>query len=263
VQQADRYERQLAPIAVALIDSLSLTARHRVVDVGCGCGATTIAVARRCASAFGIDTSRPLIDVAIARARAASIDNAQFVVDDAQTYVFAKSAVDLVISQFGLMYFDDPVVAFTNLRRTLVTGGRMAFTCWQGIENNEWIQIVARAVAEYVTVPALGGRSRGAGMFSLQSPEETNELLRVSGFADIDVAAMSPSVVIGGGGTLDESIEFLTGSSIARGLLGLLSPNERSLAVSAIGRSLTDRFESGVGVSLGTGVWLVSATNPH
>ena len=144
VDHADRYDRQLAPFADALLERVQLEPRHAVLDVGCGCGATTLTAARRAGAALGVDISEPLLEIATDRARAASVDNAEFVMADAQTYAFAEGAFDVAISQFGLMFFDDPVSAFSNLRRALVPGGSAAFVCWQGLEANEWVSIVGR-----------------------------------------------------------------------------------------------------------------------
>ena len=187
-----------------------------------------------------------------------SVDNAEFVVADAQTYAFAAGAFDLVISQFGLMFFDDPVSAFANLRRALASGGRVAFVCWQGLEANEWVSVVGRAVAHRVALPDLGGLAGGPGMFALKNPGETTALLGAGGFTQVEIEPISPAILLGGGGTLDESIEFLLGMGIARGLLGRLEPEARAAAIKSVRGTLAERYESGVGVRLGTGAWLVS-----
>jgi SAM-dependent methyltransferase len=259
VDHADRYDRQLAPFADALFARVRLEPHHSVLDVGCGCGATTLTAARGARSALGVDLSEPLLDVAARRARSASVENAEFVVADAQTYAFAEGAFDLVISLFGVMFFDDPVAAFGNLRRALAPSGRAAFVCWQGLEANEWVLIVARAVAEHVALPDLGGQAGGPGMFSLKDPGETAALLDAAGFTQIEVEPISPTILLGGGGTLDESADFLLGTGIARGLLGRAEPDARAAAIAAVRVSLAERYEQGVGIRLGAAAWLVSA----
>jgi SAM-dependent methyltransferase len=230
-----------------------------VLDVGCGTGATTLTAARGAHTALGADLSEPLLKIAAGRARSASVDNAEFVVADAQTYPFSEDAFDLIISQFGVMFFDDPVSAFANLRRALAPRGRVAFVCWQGLEANEWVLVLGRAVAQHVALPDLGGQAGGPGMFSLEDPDETTALLAAAGFTQIEVEPISPTILLGGGGTLDESLDFLLGTGIARGLLGLAEPEARAAAIEAVRGSLAERYEPGVGVRLGTGAWLVSA----
>ncbi len=137
VDHADRYDRQLAPFVDVLFERVQLEAHQAVLDIGCGCGVTTLTAARSVRTALGVDLSQPLLEIAASRARAASIDNVEFVVADAQTYAFAESAFDLVISQFGLMFFDDPVSAFTNLRRALMPDGRAVFvSCKDSKQTN-------------------------------------------------------------------------------------------------------------------------------
>lgn len=259
VDHADRYDRQLAPFADALLERVQLEPHHSVLDVGCGSGATTLTAARVASTALGADLSKPLLEVAAGRARSASADNAEFVVADAQTYPFAESAFDLIISQFGVIFFDDPVSAFANLRRSLAPGGRTAFVCWQGLEANEWVSVVGREVAKQVALPDLGGQAGGPGMFSLKDPDEAAALLDAAGLTQIELEPLSPTILLGGGGTLDESIDFLLGTGIARGLLGLAEPEARAASIEAIRASLAERYEPGVGVRLGSGAWLVSA----
>lgn len=259
VDHSDRYDRQLAPFADTLLERVQLEPHHSVLDVGCGCGVTTLNAARGARTALGVDISKPLLEIAAARARAASVDNVEYVVADAQTYAFDGGAFDLVISQFGLMFFDDPVSAFENLRRALAPGGRLVFVCWRELEANEWVLVVGRAVERHVAPPALGGRAGGPGMFSLKDPHETAALLDAAGFKQIEIEPISPTILLGGGGTLHESIDFLLGMGIARGLLGRVEPDARAAAIESIRVSLAERYEPGVGVRLGAGAWLVSA----
>lgn len=106
VDHTDRYDRQLAPFAETLLDRVGLTPDDSVLDIGCGCGVTTFSAARVARRAIEVDISRPLLEVATERARAASLDNVEFIVADAQTYSFDEDAFDVIISQFGLMFFD-------------------------------------------------------------------------------------------------------------------------------------------------------------
>jgi ubiquinone/menaquinone biosynthesis C-methylase UbiE len=117
VDHADRYYRQLAPFTEALLERVWVGPHRSLLDVGCGCGAVTLAGARVADSAVGVDISVPVIDVASEQARATRVDNVRFVVADAQTHFFMPGTFDVVASQFGLMFFDDPVGAFSNLRR--------------------------------------------------------------------------------------------------------------------------------------------------
>ncbi|MGH9016950.1 MAG: class I SAM-dependent methyltransferase [Acidimicrobiales bacterium] len=211
------------------------------------------------ASVVGVDISVPLIEVASQRAGAAGIDNVEFVVADAQTHAFVPGTFDLVVSQFGLMFFDDPVGAFSNLRRSLAPGGRLAFICWQGLRANEWLTVISRPVAHGAAIPEFGGRAQGPGMFALKDRDETTALLATAGFTEVAFASLTPTILIGGGGPVDRSMEFLLGMGMARGLVALAGPEAHDEVVEAVRRSLSERYEPGVGVRLGAGAWMVTA----
>lgn len=259
VDHADRYDRQLAPFTEALVQWVRRSPHRFLLDVGCGCGALTLAAARIAGSAVGVDFSAPLTDVASARARSARIDNVEFVVADAQTYAFGSGTFDLVVSQFGLMFFDDPVGAFSNLGRSLAPGGRLAFVSWQGLAANEWLTVIATEVANHVEIPEFGGLARGPGMFALMDQDETTTLLETAGFAGVAFEPLAPTILIGGGGTIEQSMDFLLGMGMTRGLLGLAGADAHDEVIDAVRSSLTERYEPGVGVRLGAGAWLVTA----
>jgi hypothetical protein len=96
-------------------------------------------------------------------------------------------------------------------------------------------------------------------MFALQDAGEIVALLGAAGFVEVETDPISPEILIGGGGTVDESVEFMLGAGIARGLLGRLEPEARDAAIEQIRTALAERYEPGVGVHLGTGAWLVTA----
>jgi ubiquinone/menaquinone biosynthesis C-methylase UbiE len=259
VDHADRYDRQLAPFTEALLDQVRRTPHRSLLDVGCGCGALTLEAARITDEAVGVDISVPLTAVASERARTARIDNVEFVVADAQTYAFARDMFDLVVSQFGLMFFDDPVGAFSNLRRSLAPGGRLAFVSWQGLAANEWLTVIAGEVETRVEIPAFGGLSKGPGMFALMDQDETTALLEAAGFTQVAFESLAPMLLIGGGGTVDQSLEFLLGMGMARGLVGLAGADAHDAVIEAVRSTLTERYEPGVGVRFRAGAWMVTA----
>lgn len=261
IDHADLYDLQLAPFADALVERAGFAQHESVLDIGCGCGVTTFAAGRLSRRAVGVDISTSLLEVATNRARVESLDNVEFIVADAQTYRFEEGSFDAVISQFGLMFFDDPVSAFTNLRGALASKGRLTFITWQPLEANDWVMQVGRPVSVHTELPALGGLAGGPGMFALKDPDEIVALLDEAGFVQIDTESISPTILIGGGGTLDAAVDFLLGMGIVRGLLGRLEPDVRTGAIEEIRSALSERYEPGVGVRLGTGAWLVTARN--
>jgi ubiquinone/menaquinone biosynthesis C-methylase UbiE len=259
VDHADTYDRQLRPFADAVFEQLDIEPHHSVLDVGCGCGVTTLRVARAGRAAVGADISVPLVAVATARAAEQGVGNAEFIVADAQVHPFPDEGFDHLISLFGLMFFDDPVSAFTNLARSLRRGGTIRFVSWQELAANEWVRIVADAVARHVERPVLGGLSNGPGMFAMQHPPEISALLEATGFSGIEVESVTPEITIAGGGTPEVSLEFLLGMGIVRGLLGRLTPDARDEAVAEIGAAHAARYQQGGGVTFGSAGWRVTA----
>ena len=150
-----RYDRMLAPFAAMMLDQAAINSGDRVLDVGCGCGATTLAAAALATAgeAVGIDLSVPMLARARADARSAGLPNASFIEGDAQVHRFEPNSFNVVISRFGLMFFADPVAAFTNLREVTKHGGRLVFTCWQPMIANQWLLVPGAALAEHVPLP--------------------------------------------------------------------------------------------------------------
>ena len=259
VSHADRYDRQLSNFTAALFEQAALSADDVVLDIGCGCGVTTLQAAAKGERAVGVDISHPLVGIARQRAAEMGVDNAAFVVANAQTHGFADGEFTVVISQFGLMFFDDPEGAFANVRRSLAPGGRLSFVCWQGLVANEWLMVVGRAVAKHCELPDLGGRSGGPGMFSLKRPDETIALLEAAEFTQVAVEPITTTVLLAGGGKVEESLDFLLGMGMVRGLINRLDEDAREQAIDEIGKALADRYEPGLGITLGAAGYLVSA----
>jgi SAM-dependent methyltransferase len=159
---ADRQAAQdilLKPIADALIDRAQPKAGERIIDVGCGSGATSIAFAQKVGSSghvFGIDVSGPMLERARASApRDLPVD---FALADATVYPFDPASFDLLASRFGVMFFAEPSRSFANLRKALRPSGRLAFACWREPRDNPFFMAPLQAV--YKHVPKLPQQSR-------------------------------------------------------------------------------------------------------
>ena len=199
-----------------------------------------------------------MLDVARRRAREAAISNVEFLKTDAQTRAFAVETMDAVVSRFGVMFFDDPVKAFANLRSALAVNGWLVFVCWQPLDANPWLLVPGLAAAAHVALPDLGGGD-GPGMFSLSSSDRIRTVLLQAGFSGVEIESLTPTITLGGGGTLDASLEFLLGTNIARALLDPAPPEARARAINAVTEALAEHFEPDHGVRLGSGAWLVTA----
>ena len=166
------------------------------------------------------------------------------VAGDADRHQFAAETFDAVVSRFGVMFFDNPVGAFANLRQALRVGGGLVFVCWQGMEANPWLLIPGVAAAAHVPLPAISGAG-GLGMFSLADRDHVTVVLSTAGFSNIYIEVVSPAITLGGGGSLDDSVEFLLGTGIAHALLDGAERDARRPAIDAVTEALVDCFEPG------------------
>jgi SAM-dependent methyltransferase len=172
-------DRLLGPFEAAIFEAAELG--PRVLDVGCGTGSTTIAAARR-AAAVGIDISAPMLELARERAAKASVD-ATFILGDASTHAFEPASFDTIISRFGVMFFEDPVRAFENLRRT---GGRLRLVAWRSAAENPFMTTAERAVGSLL--PSLPPRRPGGpGQFAFGDRKHVVDILERSGWQSIEV----------------------------------------------------------------------------
>ena len=161
---------------------------ERVLDVGCGSGGLAIRIAELVGpsgAVLGADISERLVELARDRAADARCENATFALADAQVDTLGTEPFDAVASQFGVMFFDEPTVAFANLASHVRPGGRLAFSCWQHMADNPWFSgaVLARFVGP-APEPA-PGKSR-TGPFSLADPERVSTLLGSAGWSEVE-----------------------------------------------------------------------------
>jgi SAM-dependent methyltransferase len=176
------------PLAAPLADTVPAGAASRVLDVGCGTGAVTLALARRLGArghCTGIDISRPMIEAARARAGRERLA-ANFIEADAQAHAFEPAGFDTVVSRLGVMFFGDPVRAFSNLRRAAKTGAALRFIAWRSAAENPFMTTAERAAAPLL--PDLPPRRPGApGQFAFAERNHVARVLEDSGWTGIDV----------------------------------------------------------------------------
>jgi ubiquinone/menaquinone biosynthesis C-methylase UbiE len=182
-------DQMFMPFEELLVEAVSARdSVRRVLDVGCGTGSTTLAVARLLGEkgqCVGIDISDPMI--ATARARAGrGWPPATFICADAQTHAFEPAAFDMIISRFGVMFFADPVRAFANLRYAAADRAELRFIAWRSAAENPFMTAAERAAAELL--PNLPARRADApGQFAMADQRLVHSILEESGWAEIEV----------------------------------------------------------------------------
>lgn len=253
VQAQTQLDAMLAPLSDAAIAAAAPKPGERVIDIGCGCGATTLELAASGASVWGVDISAPML--AVARTRAQRVDNVAFAQADAATQSYTPDH-DLIFSRFGVMFFADPVAAFKNMHGALNAEGRMLFICWQAPRENPWMAVVGRAVQPFLSEVGPPPDPLAPGPFAFADAERVSGILTEAGFSNIGIEGLTRSVKLGD--TLDEVIEFQSQvGPLARGLADL-SEADREKALHAA-RAALEPYITEQGISLDAACWLVSA----
>jgi len=193
-----RREQLTAAATDLLVSTLGLSPGQRVLDVGCGAGPAALAAAPRVVPGgrvVGADISAPLVELARTRAATRAVTNVEFVVADVQADHLAGAPFDVVMSQFGVMFFERPVAAFANLAALAAPGGRLGFACWQAVAANPWF--TGPALAPYVPTPtpAAPGTSP-TGPFSLADPDRTAQILESAGWSGIAVTPHQLTITV-------------------------------------------------------------------
>jgi SAM-dependent methyltransferase len=257
----DRLDRTLAPVAGPLLEFAAPRVGSTVIDVGCGCGATTIEIARivgPSGRAVGIDVSGPML--ALAGERVRKFGNTTCLLGDAAELPFKHLAADLIVSRFGVMFFGDPVAAFANLRTGLAAVGRLRFACWRSTNENPWLQIPLHAVYEHA--PRLPKpEPEEPGPFSFSDTVRVTRILSAAGFTAPSFTPLDIEMDIAAGGTLDDAVLQSSSMGPAKRALADQSDDIREAAIESIRRAL-EPYASAAGVKLPGAVWLVAADRP-
>ncbi len=188
VDAQDVLDQMFKPFEDLLVEVVSAAAAGRVLDVGCGTGSTTLAVARLVDTkghCVGIDISEPMIAAARARAERESAP-ASFICANAQIHPFEPARFDMIISRFGVMFFADFVRAFTNLRRAARDDAELRFIAWRSASENPFMTTAERAAAPLL--PNLPARRPNApGQFAFADARRVYSILEESGWVGIDI----------------------------------------------------------------------------
>ncbi|MEU4620027.1 methyltransferase domain-containing protein [Actinoplanes sp. NPDC023801] len=247
---ADHADQINAAVTGHLLEAAGVGPRDRLLDIGCGTGRSTRAAARLATEgeAVGLDLSAPMLDRATRYAKEDGLTNVRFTRGDAQVHPFPAGRFDVAISQFGVMFFADPVAAFANIRQALRPGGRLAFVCPQPAERCEWYQAPSEAFGAT-------GRMPDEGMFALADPDLTAGILTAAGYQHVDIQPLTTSLFFGR--DVSEAVAFFTGSGPARALLESGAVTEADV-VAGLGTVLR-RYADETGVRIPGRHWLVRA----
>ncbi|MGD9882422.1 MAG: class I SAM-dependent methyltransferase [Reyranella sp.] len=255
-------QQELIDILFASVTETSLAAAapasgERAIDVGCGTGTTSLELARRVdpgGHVTGIDISKPMLALARRRAEAASAANLAFVEADATDHVFERGGVDLVYSRFGVMFFDDPIKAFANLRAATRPGGRLSFVCFRPMVESSWYRIPIEAARPHLP-PLPPVPPDAPGMFTFARRDRLRGVLSGAGYHGIEAAAADVPIQAA---TLERALSFMTHIGPVTRMMEAGSPAQRQQAGTALRDALATALEPG-SPALTLGLWMVSA----
>lgn len=255
------FESTIAPVGEALLARAAYCPGERVLDIGFGGGATSLAIAQAVnpgGEVIGIDISADLVTATTHRAALAGITNARFICADAAMVTLADGPCDRLCSRFGSMFFQDPVGAFTNLRSLIRHSGRIDLAVWGPPLQNPWMLEGMAVARRHVDMPA--PIPRAPGPFAFEDVDYLREVLAASGFEQVDISVAQGLLPVGGPGATAEVAQAFVCSALAFGQLLQDCPEAiQTAATSELTQLYAKHFRAGEGVMMGYTAWLVSA----
>jgi len=256
-------DAQIAPLGRAAMDRAELRAGEHILDVGCGCGATSLELAGRVGAAgrvTGIDISAIMLERAKEDARRHGVSHVAFENADAQTHAFPDASYDVVFSRFGVMFFADPVAAFANLRRAARPEGRLSFICWQSLPQNPWMLVPLMAAAQHLVLPPPPPPG-AAGPFAFADAARLQGILAAAGWSAIDIDSHEQELAVGGDLELDHVVRILLQMGPTGAVLRDADPEILSIVTASVRTALEPYYVKGQGLRMPGAAWVVRARN--
>jgi ubiquinone/menaquinone biosynthesis C-methylase UbiE len=248
----ERIQRGIAGFSEITLEAAAAQPGEQVLDIGCGTGGTTAELARAVGTAGhvrGVDISAPLIGAA----REQKLGNATFEVGDATTFPFEPQSVDLVFSRFGVMFFGDPVAAFTNIRRAVKPSGRVVFVCWRTPQENPWAGVPMRAAQPHLP-PIERPGPEDPGQYSFGDRTRVERILTQAGFA---APSLEPiDLMLNQGKDIPEVVQRIGDFGPLARLFKEATEQQVARAKQAIAEAL-EPYATPDGVNLAGACWLV------
>lgn len=247
------------------LEGLTVPRGSRILDVGCGWGDTAIQLARKTGPdgyVLGVDCVEQFLTNARDDARKAGLDNIRFITEDVERYPF-DGRFDLCFSRFGMMFFENPVLAMKNIRRALRPGGELIFIVWRSSDYNPWLGMAKEVVLRYLPEPGEGARSCGPGPFSMANTEVVSKQLEIAGFGDINFEQVDGPVTVGD--SVQDAINFQLAIGPAGEVFreaGELAERQRPEIEEALREALTPFQDDSGSIVMPSSSWCISARNP-
>lgn len=253
-----RMDNMLGAFSAHTMQQADLGPGERVLDIGCGCGSTSFALASHVGASgqvIGVDVSRPMLDVA----RATETDMpVSFVEADAAAHDFGADRFDVLFSRFGVMFFADPDRAFAHIGGAVRSGGRVAFACWRPLSENPWMLQPVLVAKDFIDLPPRPG-PEAPGPFSFADPARVKRVLTSGGFTDVEVTPFDHEMTIGD--TVEQAIQ----TAMEVGPVGTAANDADAATREALNAAMARKLETFAtpdGIRLGAAIWCVTARMP-
>jgi len=257
-----QLDRMIQPFGQEALQTAAAQPGERVLDIGCGCGSTTLALAQAVGAqgrVLGVDISQPMLGAARSLARAHAGLPLDFIEADAATAAL-PGAQDLLYSRFGLMFFDQPAAALHHLRGALRPGGRCAFVCWRAPRDNPWAMAPVIAARQALGITPPPADPLAPGPFAFADEQRLRGLLAEAGFERIDMQRFDAPVRLGS--SAGEAARYSLQVGPVSRLAGEAGPAQEPALVAAIERVLAAQAATDGSISLAGSTWVVRALNP-
>ena len=260
VEKQSEMDIMLNPLGKKALAKLDFKSNSEVLDIGCGCGATTLEIAKKVSegTVTGLDISVPMLGKAESEASIQGIANVDFKVIDVQVDQLASEKYDYVYSRFGVMFFDDPYEAFKNIFSSIKEGGELSFVCWQDPSLNPWQSLSVQVIRGYLEMPSPPPRSPGP--FAFHEKDYVKEILEKSGFSNISFDDNQEDITMFSGKSLQEASEdYLAINPVVTEMLKD-SPDDLKAEIVESLKEAFSEFHKGDGLVFPSATWVVSAS---
>ena len=259
VDKQREMDIMLNPLGERAIQGLDLSGEKKILDIGCGCGATTLEIAKAVTQGevIGVDISEPMLERATKTASDMMLNNTSFQVKDVQVDEMPRSYFDIAFSRFGVMFFEDPFEAFKNINHSLKDNGQLSFVCWQHASLNPWQSLSIQVIKEFLDLPAPAPKTPGP--FAFEDKSYINEILTESGFRDIEIKDNQEDIVMFSGKSIREACEdYLTINPVVTEMLKNSPTELREEILEALIGKFSD-FHNNEGLLFPSATWIVTA----
>ena len=261
VVNQQQMDTMLQPLGEQALARLDLGDVRHLLDIGCGTGSTTLDIAARLsdgARVTGADLSVPMTDYARSRLAPAGLTNADFMTCDLQIDQLEADVFDAAFSRFGVMFFDQPVTGFSNIRTAMKSGAPLAFVCWQPPSENLWHSLAVATAKQFIEMPASPER-RAPGPFAFAETDYVTGILTDAGFGDIVIEPHTQTVELFSGQDVRSAAEnFARINPIISAFVSEAGEDKAEPLIDGLAQALAPYHKDGA-LHFPSATWLVSA----